>query len=139
MTIDDIPPGAILPAPGPVELNAGLPVTRVRVTNDGDVPVHLTAHFHVFEANPRLRFDRRKAFGMRPDVPSGGAIRIEPGQTVDVPLVPIGGRRVVHGFHRLVEGSLDRVDVEALLMRMVALGFLHQPEESSGETGQAGP
>ena len=129
MRLDDLPPGAILPAPGPVEINAGLPVTRVRITNDGDVPVHLTAHFHVFEANPRLRFDRRKAFGMRPDVPSGGAIRIEPGQTVEVPLVPIGGRRVVRGFHGLVDGPLDQADVDALLERMVARGFLHEPEE----------
>lgn len=131
MRLDDLPPGAILPAPGPVEINAGLPVTRVRITNDGDVPVHLTAHFHVFEANPRLRFDRRKAFGMRPDVPSGGAIRIEPGQTVEVPLVPIGGQRVVRGFHGLIDGPLDQVDVDALLEHMVAQGFRHEPEGSA--------
>ncbi|MCM8748571.1 urease subunit beta [Thermomicrobiaceae bacterium CFH 74404] len=129
MRLDDLPPGAILPASDPVEINAGLPVTRVRITNEDDVPVHLTAHFHVFEANPRLRFDRRKAFGMRPDVPSGGAIRIEPGQTVEVPLVPIGGRRVVRGFHGLVDGPLDQVDLEAVLEHMVAQGFLHEPEE----------
>jgi urease beta subunit len=132
MTVDELPPGAILAASGSVDVNAGLPVTWVRITNVGDVPVHLTAHFHVFEANPRLRFDRRKAFGMRPDVPSGGAVRIEPGQTVDVPLVPIGGRRVVHGFHGFVDGALDQVEVDALLERMVVRGFLHQPEDAPG-------
>ncbi len=129
MSLDDLAPGAILPGGDAIEINPGLPRTTVRVTNTGVVPVHLTAHFHVFEANPRLRFDRRRAFGMRPDLPSGGAVRIPPGETVEVPLVPIGGRRVVRGFNGLVGGPLDAVDVDEALARAIARGFLHQPEE----------
>lgn len=130
MNLNDLSPGAIIPASDePLTINPGLPATNVRVTNTGDVPVHLTAHYHVLEANRALRFDRRKAFGMRPDVPAGGAVRIEPGATVDVPLVPIGGRRVVRGFHGLVDGPLDEVDVDSLIARMVERGFLHEPEE----------
>jgi urease beta subunit len=130
MSTDHRPPGAIIPASDqPVVINAGLPQSTVQVTNTGDVPVHLTAHFHVFEANPRLRFDRRKAYGMRPDVPAGGAVRIEPGATVEVPMVPIGGNRIVRGFNGLVDGPLDELDVETALERAIARGFLHQPEE----------
>lgn len=130
MSDDTLPPGAIVPGDDePITINAGLPVTTVRMTNTGAVPVHLTAHYHVFEANPKLRFDRRRAFGMRPDVPAGGAVRIEPGATVDVPLVPIGGRRIVRGFHGLVDGPLDEADLNALVRQMVRRGFLHEPEE----------
>jgi urease beta subunit len=130
MTLEDLRPGAIIPASDDsVVINAGLPVTTVVITNTGEVPVHITAHLHVFEANPRLRFDRRKAFGMRPDVPAGGATRIEPGQTVEAPLVPIGGNRIVRGFWGLVDGPLDETDVDEALERAITLGFEHQPEE----------
>uniref|UniRef100_A0A7C5VXA8 Urease subunit beta n=1 Tax=Thermomicrobium roseum TaxID=500 RepID=A0A7C5VXA8_THERO len=124
-----IPPGGLVPGEGEVEINAGLPVTVVRITNRGAVPVHLTAHFHVFEANPDLCFDRRKAFGMRPDIPVGWAIRIEPGQTLEVPLVPIRGQRIVRGFHGLVNGPVDTADLVALLQELVNRGFCHHPEE----------
>lgn len=124
-----IPPGGLIPGEGEVEINADLPVTVVRITNRGAVPVHLTAHFHVFEANPDLCFDRRKAFGMRPDIPVGWAIRIEPGQTLEVPLVPIRGRRIVRGFQGLVNGPVDTADLDALLKELVNRGFCHQPEE----------
>jgi urease beta subunit len=118
-------PGQIIPASGEVEINAGPPATPVSITNTSSYPVHLTAHFHVFEANPRLQFDRRKTWGMRPDVPANGAVRFEPGSTVDVPLVPIGGRRVVHGFQGVVNGSLDERDMQAALDELIARGFLH--------------
>lgn len=124
-----IPPGGLVPGEGEVEINAGLPATVVRITNRGAVPVHLTAHFHVFEANPDLCFDRRKAFGMRPDIPVGWAIRIEPGQTVEVPLVPIRGRRIVRGFQSLVNGPVDTADLDALLKELVNRSFCHQPQE----------
>lgn len=130
MTYADLPPGAIIPASDePIVINPDLPRTTIPITNTGEVPVHLTAHYHVFEANPKLRFDRRKAFGMRPDVPAGGAVRIEPGMTEDVPLVSIGGNRIVRGFHGLVDGPLDEVDVDELLKQAIDLGFLHEPEE----------
>jgi urease beta subunit len=130
MKLEDLRPGALIPANDePITINAGLEQTSIQVTNTSEVPVHLTAHYHVFEANPKLRFDRRKAFGMRPDLPVGGAVRIEAGSTVEVPLVPIGGRRIVRGFWGLVDGPLDDVDVDATLERMAEMGFLHQPDE----------
>jgi urease beta subunit len=128
MKLSDLPPGAIVARTEPVEINAGLPVTTLRVTNDGAYPVHLTAHFHVVEANPMLRFDRKRAFGLRPDVPAGGAVRFEPGETKTIQLVPIGGRRVVRGFAGLVDGPLDGADVDALLERAIALGYRHEAE-----------
>lgn len=124
---DQMSPGQIISEPEPVEINAGLPVTHLRATNTGDVPIHLTAHFHVFEANPRLRFNRLRAWGMRLDVAAYDAVRFEPGETREIALVPIGGRRVVHGFNDAVNGSLDDTDPAAALGRLIERGFLHDP------------
>lgn len=129
MSYEDLAPGAILSRTEPVEINADLPVTKIPITNTGDVPVHLTAYFHVFEANPRLLFDRRQAFGMRPDVLVGGAVRLEPGETKTVDLVPFTGGRIVRGFNGLVDGPLDDVDLDSVLHQMIERGFLHQPAE----------
>ena len=120
-------PGQILSSDVPVEINAGQPETMLAVTNTGDIPIHLTAHFHVFEANPRLRFDRRHAWGMRLDVPASGSVRFEPGETREIALVPIGGKRVVRGFNGAVNGSLDDLDAVAALDGLIERGFLHQP------------
>jgi len=79
----------------------------VEVTNTAAVPISVTSHFHFFEANPRLRFDRAAAYGMHLAVAAGAAVRFEPGGTRQVGLVPIGGRRVVIGFAGLVDGPLD--------------------------------
>jgi urease beta subunit len=119
-------PGQIIPAGEPVEINANLPVTTVTITNTGEIPVHLTAHFHVFEANPRLAFDRRQAWGMRLDVPANGSVRIEPGETRQITLVPIGGNRVIHGFNGTVNGPLDRTDVNDALAYLIERGFQHR-------------
>jgi urease beta subunit len=124
-------PGQIIPAADPLELNAGLPVSRVTITNTSPYPVHLTAHFHMFEANPALRFDRRAAWGQRLDAPSNGSVRLEPGETRELALVPIGGRRVVHGFNGAVDGPLDAAQVDEALARLVARGFLHE-DSSAG-------
>lgn len=121
-------PGEILPASEPVIVNDGLDRLMIPVTNTGSAPVHLTAHYHVFEANPRLLFNRRRAWGMRPDVPATGAVRLEPGATVDVPLVPIGGARIVRGFHGAVDGPLDDADPEVALRQLIARGFLHRDD-----------
>jgi urease beta subunit len=130
MSNDSRPPGVIIPgSDAPIIINADLPRTTIQVTNTGEIPVHLTAHFHVFEANPRLKFDRRKAWGMRPDVPAGGAVRFEPGETASLPMVPIGGNRIVRGFNGLVDGPLDEIDVDTALDRAIARGFLHESEE----------
>lgn len=120
-------PGEIVPAAEPVVVNAGLPVTTVSITNTGPVTVQLTSHFHVFEANPRLRFNRRRAHGMRLDTHAKGAVRIPPGETREVDLVPIGGKRVVCGFNEAVDGALDELDAETATQRLVERGFLHEP------------
>lgn len=119
-------PGQIIPADDRVDINAGLLVTTIAVTNTGDVPIHLTAHFHVFEANPRLAFDRRLAYGMRLDVPANGSVRFEPGETREIAIVPIGGNRVVQGFNGAVNGSLDDTDADEALARLIERGFLNQ-------------
>jgi len=118
-------PGEIIPAPDPVEINAGLPVSAVTITNTGPLPIHLTAHFHLFEANPRLRFDRRKAFGMRLATHAKGSVRFEPGETRTIQMVPISGARIVRGFQGAVDGPLDAADVDAALAGLIERGFLH--------------
>ena len=90
-----------------LELNAGRTVTTVKVNNTGDRPVQIGAHYHFFETNKALVFDREKAYGMRLDLPSGTSVRFEPGEVKEVKLVPYSGARRVHGFNALVEGRLD--------------------------------
>jgi urease subunit beta len=99
-------PGEILPAEGNIVLNADLPTTRIRVANTGDRPVQVGSHYHFFEVNSLLRFEREKARGMRLDIPAGSAVRFEPGQMRDVTLVPLRGRRTVYGFQQKVMGKL---------------------------------
>ncbi|MDP9389681.1 MAG: urease subunit beta [Actinomycetota bacterium] len=100
-------PGELLPGEGPVVINAGRPVTRLRVVNTGDRPVQVGSHYHFAEANRALAFDRRAAWGQRLAVPAGTAVRFEPGIERDVELVPIGGRRVVPGLRGEAAGALD--------------------------------
>jgi urease subunit gamma/beta len=97
----------------------------LEVTNTAVVPISVTSHFHFFEANPRLRFDRAAAYGMHLAVTAGAAVRFEPGGTRPVPLVPIGGRRVVIGFAGLVDGPLDEPGArERALEKARACGYL---------------
>jgi urease subunit beta len=100
-------PGELLPAPGEIELNAGRPVTRLTIANTGDRPVQVGSHYHFAETNPALAFDRAAARGQRLDIPSGTAVRFEPGQTREVALVPLSGARRVYGFRQDVMGNLD--------------------------------
>jgi urease subunit beta len=100
-------PGELLPEPGSLELNAGRPVTTLKVANTGDRPVQVGSHFHFFEANAALSFDRPAARGLRLDIPAGTAIRFEPGDTREVRLVPYGGLRRVMGFRGQINGPLD--------------------------------
>jgi len=100
-------PGEILSGDGEHVLNAGLPVTRLTVSNRGDRPIQVGSHYHFAETNGALLFDRAAARGQRLDIPAGTAVRFEPGQTRDVDLVPFGGARVVTGFQGLVMGALD--------------------------------
>jgi urease subunit gamma/beta len=97
----------------------------LEVTNTAAVPISVTSHFHFFEANPRLRFDRAAAYGMHLAVTAGAAVRFEPGGTRRVPLVPVGGRRVIIGFAGLVDGPLDEPGArERALEKARACGYL---------------
>ncbi|ODT06152.1 MAG: urease subunit beta [Mesorhizobium sp. SCN 65-20] len=99
-------PGEIIPAEGSIELNKGLPTVTLKVANTGDRPIQVGSHFHFYETNNGLKFDREQARGMRLDIAAGTAIRFEPGQERDVTLVPYGGKREVYGFQKKVMGKL---------------------------------
>ena len=99
-------PGELVTQPGEVELNQGRETRTLRVANTGDRPIQVGSHYHFFETNPALKFDRRKARGMRLDIAAGTAVRFEPGQTRDVQLVALAGKRVVYGFRGEVQGKL---------------------------------
>jgi len=100
-------PGEILPAPGDIELNVGLPRTTLTVANTGDRPIQVGSHYHFFETNPALSFDRAAARGQRLDIAAGTAVRFEPGQTREVTLIPYRGSRRVFGFRADIMGALD--------------------------------
>ena len=92
--------------PGEIELNAGRKTVTLTVANTGDRPIQVGSHYHFFETNPALKFDRKKARGMRLDIAAGTAVRFEPGQTRDVQLVALAGKRVIYGFRGDVQGKL---------------------------------
>ncbi|MFI8929798.1 urease subunit gamma [Streptomyces sp. NPDC053474] len=115
-------PGALLPGPAHSD---PAPVVELSVRNTATVPVSVTSHFHFFEANPRLDFDRAAAYGMRLAVPAGSSVRFGPGERVEVGLLPIGGDRVAIGFAGLVDGALDAPGAKAeALRRAAACGYL---------------
>ena len=105
--VQDVIPGELMPEAGELVLNAGRPVTVITVANTGDRPVQIGSHFHLYEANGALEFDREAARGQRLDIPAGTAMRFEPGDTRSVNLVPYGGARRVVGFNGLINGPLD--------------------------------
>jgi len=104
--VDGVEPGELRVVDGEIELNAGRETATVAVTNIGDRPVQVGSHYHFFEVNPELRFDRALAFGMRLDIPAGTAVRFEPGQERDVTLIPFSGKREVYGFQQKIMGKL---------------------------------
>ena len=99
-------PGEYFLAEGDIELNAGRAVTNVVVRNTGDRPIQAGSHYHFFEINPALEFDRAAAYGMRLDIPAGTAVRFEPGEEKEVPLVAFAGARIVQGHNGAVKGPL---------------------------------
>ncbi|WP_088348022.1 MULTISPECIES: urease subunit beta [Rhodomicrobium] len=100
-------PGEIFTADGDIELNAGRPSITLTVANTGDRPVQVGSHYHFYETNGALSFDREAARGMRLDIAAGTAVRFEPGQTRDIQLVPYAGAREIYGFNQRVMGRLD--------------------------------
>jgi urease subunit beta len=99
-------PGEMLVAPGEIELNAGRERIALSVANTGDRPVQVGSHYHFFETNAALAFDREAARGFRLDIAAGTAVRFEPGQTRSVQLVALAGERQVYGFRGLIQGAL---------------------------------
>jgi urease subunit gamma/beta len=121
---DDLEPGAILTEDGDIELNAGRPKVTLTVVNTGDRPVQIGSHYHFFEVNKALDFDRAAAFGLRLDIAAGTAVRFEPGQEKEVTLTTFGGRRELSGLHGLTEGLADDPAVKsAALLKAQARGF----------------
>ena len=111
----------------PVEINAGRSTSRLTVSNTGDRPIQVGSHFHFFEVNRALRFPREQALGMRLNIPAGTATRFEPGDTREVELVALGGRRRALGFNALVEGSTTTADGRrAALRRAREAGFMEE-------------
>ena len=107
MTDDTLVPGEFMPREEAVTINEGRETAAVEVTNTGDRPIQVGSHFHFFEVNRRLSFNREAAFGMRLDIPAGAAIRLEPGETREVQLVEVGGSKRVTGLNDLTDGSVE--------------------------------
>lgn len=101
-------PGELFPAEGDIELNAGRETVTLTIANTGDRPIQVGSHFHFFEVNSALEFDRAQAKGMRLDIPAGTAVRFEPGDERQVTLVPFVGSRQVYGLNALINGPLDQ-------------------------------
>lgn len=100
-------PGELLIEDGEIELNAGKHTVTLKVANTGDRPIQVGSHFHFYEVNTALQFDREQARGMRLDIPAGTAVRFEPGDEREVTLVALSGTREVYGFNAKIEGALD--------------------------------
>lgn len=121
-------PGAVLPGPADPE---PAPAVVLPVRNTATVPISVTSHFHFFEANPRLDFDRGAAYGMRLCVPAGSSVRFDPGGASEVGLVPIGGDRIAIGFAGLVDGPLDAPGAKTeALRRAAACGYLGAEDQA---------
>ena len=101
-------PGEYFIKPGEIELNRGRKTLTFTVSNSGDRPIQVGSHYHFFETNPALQFDRAKARGMRLDIAAGTAVRFEPGQSREVTLVAVAGARTVYGFRQAVMGKLKK-------------------------------
>lgn len=117
----DVPAGGYVCRAEPVSFDEGLPVTTLKVRNTGDRPVQVGSHFHFFEVNRGLEFDRAAAFGLHLNIPSSTALRFEPGDEREVALVPYGGKRAVYGFNNLVDGPTAGKDADARKAKAVAL------------------
>ena len=122
-------PGQVFVGAEPIKANVGRRTATVTVTNTSVWPVHIGSHYHFFEANRRLRFDRAAAFGMRLDILAGATVRWVPGETKSVRLVELAGQREIHGFNGLVDGPLTPENKVTALERARARGFLDEPSQ----------
>ena len=123
-TQEKVPVGGVIFADAPVSFNEGRPVVKIKVRNTGDRPIQVGSHFHFFEVNRALEFDRAAAYGMRLNIASTTAVRFEPGDEKAVELVPFGGRCAVYGFNDLVDSWTGDVHTRAInIAKADALGF----------------
>ena len=119
-----VTPGEVIAADGEIEINAGRRKTKLRVVNTGDRPVQIGSHYHFFETNKALEFDRAASYGMHLDIPAGTAVRFEPGESKDVTLTAFGGTGELHGLNSLTNGSAhSEARKDAALRRARAGGF----------------
>ena len=126
----EVPPaGEVLPRSGEVVLNEGRPSISVAVTNLGDRPIQVGSHYHFFETNRALSFDRGRAYGMRLDVPAGNAVRFEPGERKSVQLVPLAGAKVARGGNALADGPIEESRRAAAVAAAASRGFAHAEEK----------
>jgi urease subunit beta len=117
----DVPVGGYVCSSAPITFDADRPVTTLKVRNSGDRPIQVGSHFHFFEVNPALEFDRPAAFGLHLNIPSSTATRFEPGDEREVQLVPYGGKRAVYGFNNLVDGPTAGKDAATRKSKAVTL------------------
>jgi urease beta subunit len=115
-------PGEYILASGTIECNKGRRVEKISVVNTGDRPVQVGSHFHFFEVNRQMEFDREKAFGMRLNIAAGTAVRFEPGEAKEVELVSFGGSQKIHGFNNLVDGSTHDAESKENAMNKMTSG-----------------
>lgn len=116
-------PGEYILASGLIECNVGRATTKLTVVNTGDRPVQVGSHFHFFEANKQMKFDRALAFGMRLNIAAGTAVRFEPGEEKDVELVAFGGNKKIYGFNNLVDGEINEANKALALAKAAANHF----------------
>lgn len=116
-------PGEYILGEGDIACNVGRTTEKIAVVNTGDRPVQVGSHFHFFEVNRQMHFDREKAFGMRLNTPAGTAVRFEPGEEKEVELVSFGGNKKLVGFNNLVDGVIDEPGKKAALLKATRNGF----------------
>ena len=124
---EKLTPGEIRPGEGKVQLNTGRETTTLVVGNTGDRPVQVGSHFHFFETNKALTFDRKAAFGMRLNIPAGTAVRFEPGNEKEIDLVAIGGKQRAYGMNGLTNGTATG-DTSEAMQRASKAGFISEEE-----------
>jgi len=128
---EGVAPGEVMAAEGVVVLNEGRATVSVAVTNLGDRPIQVGSHYHFFETNRALSFDRAKAYGMRLDIPAGNAVRFEPGERKTVQLVALAGAKIARGGNALSDGPIDAAGGARALDRAISRGFGHEQTEEA--------
>ena len=123
-------PGEYILKSDDIICNEGRTITHITVINTGDRPVQVGSHFHFFEVNRLMEFNREKAFGQRLNIASGTATRFEPGEQKEIELIPVGGNKIIHGFNSLTNGSVDEGNKLAAVKKLAPSNFKNKSHES---------